>query len=421
MSRILNVSLLIWSISYGCAISQARDPDFPSEENLRRGHIHRALFNRDGSLLVTASGLTSHGHNRYLVQFWNVETGELVRQFENHRSTISSIDFNPDETRLVTAGGNFFYLGLSDTDIRIWDAQSGERLLNLPGRGTDINQVEFSPDGASLLALSQSRNSADARDHLRVWDTLSWELKFRTTDVSYYAAAVQKTDRVQFTPDGKHLIGLASDGRSVFCRNATQGDELWRISQFPNSADPDNLHGFGHLRIDPESKKLAGICSDHTVRLWDLRTGAELQKFTGHTDRISTTAFQPELKRIVSAAFDQTIRVWDIETGRQLEKFDYDNPSGSSSINPTGTRMMSEIANPSFLRSLDKLPVVSGTMWDLTTGRKIRDFELTNYGRVVFHPDGKRVFLRSHEEGPVMLDINTGAIVKHYGEVPPVD
>jgi WD40 repeat protein len=207
----------------------------------------------------------------------------------------------------------------------------------------------------------------------------------------------------------------------VFCRNETKGDELWRISQFPNPADPDNPNGFGQLRIDPAGKTLVGICSDCSVRMWDLSTGTELRKFTGHTEMISAAAFQPEKNRIVSASFDKTIRVWDIETGRQLEKFDYDRPSGGISINPAGTRMISEFANPPLLRSLDRLPVVSASLWDLTTGRKIRAYELTNYGPGVFHPDGKRVFLRSHEEGPVLLDINTGAIVKRYGEVPSVD
>ena len=51
---------------------------------------------------------------------------------------------------------------------------------------------------------------------------------------------------------------------------------------------------------------------DGTVHLWDIVTGAELAKFTGHTGSVNAVAFSPLGKTAASISDDCTGLVWDI-------------------------------------------------------------------------------------------------------------
>ncbi|ETO02042.1 WD-40 repeat protein, partial [Reticulomyxa filosa] len=79
------------------------------------------------------------------------------------------------------------------------------------------------------------------------------------------------------------------------------------------------------------------ICSgseDKTVRLWDIRTGKQIQIFKGHTNYVYTVEYLPsengisDTNIICSGSLDNTIRFWDIRTTKQLYEikgFDDDN------------------------------------------------------------------------------------------------
>src|SRR5437868_6508273 len=91
----------------------AEEPDFPRDQFLARGHFHSAVFNKDGSQLLTAAGSTAEGSTP-LAQLWDVETGRLIREFEGHRATIHTISFSPDERQILTGAGNNYYVGEHD-------------------------------------------------------------------------------------------------------------------------------------------------------------------------------------------------------------------------------------------------------------------------------------------------------------------
>lgn len=48
------------------------------------------------------------------------------------------------------------------------------------------------------------------------------------------------------------------------------------------------------------------------VRVWDTKTGALLERFTGHTDSVYSVAFSPNGRSLVSGALDQNIKIWDL-------------------------------------------------------------------------------------------------------------
>jgi len=54
---------------------------------------------------------------------------------------------------------------------------------------------------------------------------------------------------------------------------------------------------------------------DKTVRLWDIVTGAALQKFKDHLELITLVAFSLDGKLVMSTLDNRTIRLWDAVIG----------------------------------------------------------------------------------------------------------
>ncbi|MBD2663046.1 peptidase C14, caspase catalytic subunit p20 [Richelia sinica FACHB-800] len=141
---------------------------------------------------------------------------------------------------------------------------------------------------------------------------------------------------------------------------------------------------------------------DHTVRLWDAKTGQAIAPpFFGHTDYVTSVAFNHDGTQLVSGSFDNTIRLWDAKTGQAIAKPLSGHTSSVNSVafSPDGTMVVSG-SNDKTLR-----------LWDVNTGETLGQplSGHTHYvTSVAFNHDGTQVVSGSADKTVRLWDVNTG-------------
>ena len=76
------------------------------------------------------------------------------------------------------------------------------------------------------------------------------------------------------------------------------------------------------MAVLPDGGRFLSASTDRTLRLWDIESGKELRRFTGHSDWVSSTAILRDGRRALSSSYDQTLRLWDMETSAELCRFE---------------------------------------------------------------------------------------------------
>lgn len=124
------------------------------------------------------------------------------------------------------------------------------------------------------------------------------------------------------------LMTLSGHGDVVRCVAATpegstilsgSWDHTIRIWDSRTGACRKVLSGHGGfvegIAVTPDGLTAVSGSDDHTVKVWDLQTGACRLTLTGHTAVVRDVAITPDGQTAVSASDDLTIRIWDIRAG----------------------------------------------------------------------------------------------------------
>ena len=66
------------------------------------------------------------------------------------------------------------------------------------------------------------------------------------------------------------------------------------------------------INYSPDGRLIVTGSDDHTLRLWDATTGAQLAVLSGHMDEVNWVTFSHDGKLIFSASGDRTVRTWPV-------------------------------------------------------------------------------------------------------------
>ena len=150
---------------------------------------------------------------------------------------------------------------------------------------------------------------------------------------------------IAFGADGRHLFSCTGSGL-IQIRDARTGEVLRHYNGFPGNVGSVvfssngayaliggqegtiNLEGWhrqelrasqGHLFSFPPGISISE--KNHSLRLWDMKSGNLLLHFNAHDDMIRSVAISADAKLVLSGSSDMTLRLWDVETGKELRRF----------------------------------------------------------------------------------------------------
>jgi serine/threonine protein kinase/WD40 repeat protein len=167
----------------------------------------------------------------------------------------------------VTRDGRMAATGRGgDRPGQIWDARRGELLQEIPFQ---IFPIAFSPDGKRLLA---------SRNGLELWSVGDWNQLWDLPDPSPLARA--------FSPDGQ-FIALGMLNGQIVVRSAADGRIVARLED----ANPSVLKSLAYA---PDGRSLVGLATDwRQLSIWNLASlGKNLEVIGVHCE---LTEFSPQV------------------------------------------------------------------------------------------------------------------------------
>merc|ERR1711998_376092 len=208
-----------------------------------------------------------------------------------HESAVTSLRFSPNGRMLAT--------GSMDKHIFIWSAHGEcDNLQVYKGHKNAVLQVDWSVDGTKLC-------SASADKTLMVFDveTNKRVKKFQDHDSHVNSVCCARQD--------SHLLVSASDDCTA---------KLW------DTRVRGSLHTFPEryqitacaFSADDQMAFTGGI--DNVIRAWDKRKNDVAFVLAGHSDTVTSLRLSPDGSYLMSNAMDSSVRIWDVRPYAPLER-----------------------------------------------------------------------------------------------------
>jgi WD40 repeat protein/DNA-binding SARP family transcriptional activator len=351
----------------------------------------------DGRLLVTAAEPPEgeRATTGSAVVLVDSATGEhRARLDDGATADVRRARFSPDGRLVAVTAG--------DTTT-VWAVETGERLESFPGHTRATVDAAFSPDSATLY-------TSDENGTTLVWD-LRGDRRFapRKAVIDAVPASVPEA---AIAPDGRHAalnwVRTEPDGR-------THGLLQMVDLRTGRTAPPvDTGHGRYHGPAwRPDSGQLATAGDDGFVRTWDPASGRLLHERQISQIGVPGIAYSRDGARLVVT--DNRVLQLDPDGLRPVA--DLIRPRWDLKAPTVGKDDRTVAAIPTSIESDPSVsaPVPSNTivLVDLHEGRtRVLGIDVTGVGSAV-SPDGRRLAVAGQDGEILLLDLRSGARVRH--------
>lgn len=344
-----------------------------------KGHgymnVESVDWSPDGGRIVTA-GLEK------IARIWDSATGKELHQLVGHAKSVGSARFSPDGKKIVTVNSRFIFDSeCLDCSARIWDAATGQQLFRLESLPSPPTFAAWSPDGSRVVTTAGGFDSTDLS--ARIWDAATGKPLF--TLEGHEKAIVS----ANWSPDGSRIVTASYD----------QTGRIWGSDGLEITRLAGVVKGVVNAGWANGGKELfiTGYAPAATP-IWNLETGRERARLTGHTGFIRQSAFSPDGSLVATAGWDRTARVWDFRTGKELTRLNHPGAVERIAWSPDGGRLLTACSDKKH------------RVWEWRSGKELlhipdQQSELIAVGWL---PDGKRILTSNYRQPPSVWDAETG-------------
>lgn len=179
----------------------------------------------------------------------------VVKSIYAHNDSVSSVEFNFDGTKLISAG--------DDGCIKIWDVEDNLNSLQI---------IEAHQNFISNIAIDQSFNyivSASEDNTIKIYSNSAGEF------IHTLKGHIDYVKAVDISADGLYTVS-GDDSGKIFVWETKTGEILYEL----------NYHRDYIRSIDfsPDAKAFVVACDDRTVSLWETSSGKLLTLYAGFSD-----------------------------------------------------------------------------------------------------------------------------------------
>ncbi|MCB9317562.1 MAG: caspase family protein [Lewinellaceae bacterium] len=157
------------------------------------------------------------------------------------------------------------------------------------------------------------------------------------------------------------------------------------------------------VTFSPDSQFALTASEDNTAKLWDLKTGRELQSFVGHGRTVRFAKFSVDGKFVITSGYDGTTRRWDLygnilDTLKGISEVEYFEGSHGLKDSLYGSVVTIEDSTGRFFQTLQGYAVPVAV--------------------AEFSPDGQQILIKSTrkaEDWQQYWDLNKGVLMNYQG------
>lgn len=310
-------------------------------------NIH-GLFFTPNKHLVGATG------NNGILYLWNLCSGKLEKEYNLKRSIYGgyshSAQIHPQENKAVF---------LSHKKIgKVINIESGKIALNLEGKVDSSMFLKYSGDGNYVIG------SEFMWRRTKIWDSMTGKLKcdlVSSIDTVYTDILVPNKGFLVSIIDGskinlvnisnnKNVIYLTGKSKNImYVKSSRNGNYIASLSSDSticiwDIAKRKCLHTMRNVECDrnlivfsDDELKIASQGIDKSILIWDVKTGALINKLIGHKKdlyRVDGICFSSNGQYLVSSSKDKTIRLWEIFSGGCLKVLHQSRDMNSAFFGP---------------------------------------------------------------------------------------
>jgi WD40 repeat protein len=301
----------------------------------------------------------------------------------------TALCFLPDGKTLLAAG--------LDGRVHIFDVASRKETSAFAAHTGGVWSAALSPNGKTLITGGGDKL-------VKLWDAGGYKL------LQTFEGSAQALLAVALSPDGKLLAGGGADGVICTWDVATgKRTRFWRAHEFcvlslAFSPDGDVLASGGTCAVASANLIRGVVHADH-VRLWDARTGKEIRQLAMQG---SSVAYAPDARTIAAAGYHVAVQPRENAVVRPLlraetlagitlpmrdDKTIEMHDAGSTLALSSDGRMVAlaygsrrHVGSDRFIQEPAATHVA---VWEMATGKLIREYEQGDATVVAIAPGGK--------------------------------